>query len=271
MALIVLTYSLFEFPLERAAVWVPFMLAAGMLRPNRLEAKRTEFARWLPIGIIGALTACYAFTAMQGISSERDQEELLALNAQQNAPKLLPAALETLDSWTELDRFGNPAPYFAGMSAMFLEAQRGPLTASSFSEAEGYFLQSLELHPHHVVTWYQLGNMYRYRGDAPKAESTYRELLKRSPRHPGGQMHLAHSLLAQNRPEEAAAVLFAAFGDDAYYQQPDYRNATIQALRQCPDRVAMKGVQAVLNERTRLDDTGLFARFLAEKATWIGR
>jgi hypothetical protein len=65
--------------------------------------------------------------------------------------------------------------------------------------------------------------------------------------------------------------LFAAFGSDAYYQQPDYRNATIQALRQCPDRVAMKGVQAVLNERTRLDDTGLFARFLAEKATWIGR
>jgi Tfp pilus assembly protein PilF len=208
---------------------------------------------------------------MQGISSERDQKELLALNAQQNAPKLLPAALETLDSWTELDRFGNPAPYFAGMSAMFLEAQRGPLTASSFSEAEAYFLQSLELHPHHVVTWYQLGNMYRYRGDAAKAEVTYRELLKRSPRHPGGQMHLAHSLLAQNRPEEAAAVLFAAFGDDAYYQQPDYRNAAIQALRQCPDRVAMKGVQAVLNERASLDDTALFARFLAEKATWIGR
>lgn len=271
MALIVLTYSLFEFPMERAAVWVPFVLAAGMLRPNSLETKQTEFARWLPIGVIGALTAGYAFTAVQGISSECDQEELLALNAQQNATKLLPAAREALDSWTELDRFGNPAPYFAGMSAMFLEAQRGPLTASSFSEAEAYFHQSLTLHPHHVVTWYQLANMYRYRGDAAKAEVTYRELLKRSPRHPGGQMHLAHSLLAQNRPEEAASVLFAAFGNDAYYQQPDYRNAAIQALRQCPDRVAMKGVQAVLNERASLDDNALFARFLAEKATWIGR
>jgi len=271
IALIVLTYSLFEFPLERAAVWIPFVLAAGMLRSSQLQAARTEFARWLPVGVIGVLTACYAFTAVQGISSERDHEELLELNAQQNAPKLLPAALEALDAWTELDRFGNPSPYFAGMSAMFLEAQRGPLTASSFSEAEGYFLQSLELHPHHVVTWYQLANMYRYRGDFSKAESTYRELLKRSPRHPGGQMHLAHALLAQNRFEEAAATLFAAFGDDAYYQQPDYRNAALAALRQCPDRVAMKGVQAVLSDRASLDDNALFARFLAEKATWVGR
>jgi tetratricopeptide (TPR) repeat protein len=271
IALIVLTYSLFEFPLERAAVWIPFVLAAGMLRSSQLQATRTEFARWLPVGVIGVLTACYAFTAVQGISSERDHEELLELNAQQNAPKLLPAALEALDAWTELDRFGNPSPYFAGMSAMFLEAQRGPLTASSFSEAEGYFLQSLELHPHHVVTWYQLANMYRYRGDFSKAESTYRELLKRSPRHPGGQMHLAHALLAQNRFEEAAATLFAAFGDEAYYQQPDYRNAALAALRQCPDRVAMKGVQAVLSDRASLDDNALFARFLAEKATWVGR
>ena len=271
IALIVFTYSLFEFPLERAAVWIPFILAAGMLRPSQLVASVPARNRRVPVLAIGVLTACYGFTAFQGISSERDQEELLALNAQQNATKLLPAARAALDSWTELDRFGNPAPYFAGMSAMFLEAQRGPLTASSFSEAETYFHQSLDLHPHHVVTWYQLANMYRYRGDAAKAEGTYRELLKRSPRHPGGQMHLAHSLLAQNRPEEAAAVLFSAFGDEAYYQQPDYRNAAIQALRQCPDRVAMKGVQAVLNERASLDDTALFAKFLAEKATWIGR
>ena len=271
IALIVFTYSLFEFPLERAAVWIPFILAAGMLRPSQLVASVPARNRRVPVLAIGVLTACYGFTAFQGISSERDQEELLALNAQQNATKLLPAARAALDSWTELDRFGNPAPYFAGMSAMFLEAQRGPLTGSSFSEAETYFHQSLDLHPHHVVTWYQLANMYRYRGDAAKAEDTYRELLKRSPRHPGGQMHLAHSLLAQNRPEEAAAVLFSAFGDEAYYQQPDYRNAAIQALRQCPDRVAMKGVQAVLNERASLDDTALFAKFLAEKATWIGR
>lgn len=271
IAVIVFTYSLFEFPLERAAVWIPFILGAGMLRPSQLASSAPAFNRRVPVLAIGILTACYGFTAFQGTSSERDQEELLALNAQQNATKLLPAAREALDSWTELDRFGNPAPYFAGMSAMFLEAQRGPLTASSFSEAEAYFHQSLTLHPHHVVTWYQLANMYRYRGDAAKAEVTYRELLKRSPRHPGGQMHLAHSLLAQNRPEEAASVLFAAFGNDAYYQQPDYRNAAIQALRQCPDRVAMKGVQAVLNERATLDDNALFARFLAEKATWIGR
>jgi O-antigen ligase len=274
IALIVLTYSQFEFPIERAAVWIPLVLAAGMLRAEKRNepiSPQARWNRWIPIALMSALTAGYAWTAVQGMSSERDQEELLELNARQNAAALLPAATESLDEWTELDRFGNPSPYFAGMSAMFLEAQRAPITPTSFAEAEAQFKHSLELHPHHVVTWYQLANLYRYRGDARKAESTYRELLTRSPRHPGGQMHLAHALNAQNRFEEAAATLFSAFGDEAYYQQPDFRNATIAALRQCPDSVAMKGVQAVLNERANLDDNGLFARFLAEKSTWIGR
>lgn len=271
ISLIVFTYSNFEFPLERAAVFIPFALAVGMLRKDPEEIHQSKSWNLIALGSLFILILGYAYTAAQGISSEKDQQELLVHNANQSASKLLPAALETLDSWTELDRFGNPAPYFAGMSSMFLEAQRGPITTKSFTEAEAYFKQSLELHPHHVVTWYQLANLYRYRGEPQKAEEAYRELLKRSPFHPGGQMHIAHSLLAQNRPEEAAAKLFGAFGDDAYYQQPDYRNAAIQALRQCPDRVAMKGVQAVLNERASLDDNALFARFLAEKATWIGR
>jgi predicted Zn-dependent protease len=152
---------------------------------------------------------------------------------------------------------------------MFLEAQRGPITANSFAEAEGYFRQSLELHPHHVVTWYQLGNLYRYRGDAAAAEQAYRELLRRSPRHPGGQMHLAHALLAQNRPAEAAGILFAAFGDEAYYQQPDYRNAVIQAMRQCPETVAHRDVQKLVLQRNELDDQALFAAFLEAKQAYL--
>jgi tetratricopeptide (TPR) repeat protein len=271
IALIVFTYSNFEFPIERAAVWIPFALASGMLRPNLDDRPKSTIWKPMYLGAVGLLTIGYGYTAVQGISSETDQQKLLSLNADQNALKLLPASRESLDDWTELDRFGNPSPYFAGMSSMFLEAQRGPITLSSFSEAEALFKQALALHPHHVVTWYQLANLYRYRGEPKKAEQAYLELLKRSPHHPGGQMHLAHSLLAQNRPEEAAAKLFGAFGDDAYYRQPDYRNATIQALRQCPDQVAMKGVQAVLNDRAALDDNDLFERFLAEKATWIGR
>jgi O-antigen ligase len=268
MGLVVFVYSMFEFPLERAAVWIPLMLGAGMLRPDR----SAPLAKPLTLGLTGltaVLLGTYAVAAQRGISAEKTYENLLALNARQDAANLLPAAKSAQNAWTELDRFGNPVPYFAGMSALFLEAQRGPITSSSFAEAEGYFREALALHPHHVVTWYQLGNLYRYRGDAAQAEQAYRELLTRSKRHPGGQMHLAHVLLAQNRPEEAAATLFSAFGDAAYYAQPDYRNAVVQALRQCPDRVAMKGVQNVLNQRAALDDQGLFAAFLAEKQTWL--
>lgn len=272
MGLITLCYSMFEFPLERAAVWIPLMLGAGMLSQNRrsTEPKAAKpTATWIPTAAVLALSGAYAYAANQGLSSEQDQQELLELNARQDAANLLPKAIESLDAWTELDRFGNPSPYFAGMSSMFLEAQRGPITPSSFTEAEGYFTQALSLHPHHVVTWYQLGNLYRYRGDAAKAENAYRALLKRSPRHPGGQMHLAHALLAQNKPAEAAGVLFGAYGDASYYQQPDYRNAVIQALRQCPEAVTHRDVQALLPMRAALDDQGLFEAFLAAKQAYL--
>ena len=59
-------------------------------------------------------------------------------------------------------------------------------------------------------------------------------------------MHLAHALLAQNRAEEASSVLFSAFGSEAYYQQADYRNAAIQALRLCPDSVKHHDVNQYL-------------------------
>ncbi len=268
LALLVFCYSMFEFPLERAAVWIPFMLATGMAySPGR--AARASVAKWVPTALIVALAGAYAYAANQGLSSERDQQELLALNARQDAANLLPRAVQSLDVWTELDRFGNPSPYFAGMSSMFLEAAQGPISIKSFSEAESFFKQSLELHPNHVVTWYQLGNLYRYRGDAPAAERAYRELLKRSPRHPGGQMHLAHALLAQNKPDEAAGVLFGAFGDEAYYLQPDYRNAVVQALRQCPNRVAHRDVNTLLPQRDALDDEALFRAFLAAKQAYL--
>jgi hypothetical protein len=82
-------------------------------------------------------------------------------------------------------------------------------------------------------------------------------------------MHLAHALLAQNKPAEAAGVLFAAFGDDAYYQQPDYRNAAVQALRQCPAQVAHRDVNALLPQREALDDEALFAAFLGAKQAYL--
>ncbi len=268
LGIIVLTYSMFEFPLERAAVWIPFMLALGMLTPSRSsEAKRPNL--WIASIAIAVMGLVYLNASREGLSSEQDQQELLALNERQDALRLLPAAIQSLDDWTELDRFGNPSPYFAGMSSMALEAQRGPISAISFAQARSYFEQSLELHPNHVVTWYQLGNLYRYQGNALEAESTYRKLLQRSPRHPGGQMHLAHSLLAQNRAEEAASVLFSAFGSEAYYQQADYRNAAIQALRLCPDAVKHRDVNQVLRLRAGLDDQALFEAFLAEKRKFL--
>jgi predicted N-acetyltransferase YhbS len=82
-------------------------------------------------------------------------------------------------------------------------------------------------------------------------------------------MHLAHALLAQNRAEEAASVLFSAFGNEAYYQQADYRNAAIQALRLCPDSVKLRDVNQVLRLRAGLDDQALFEAFLAEKRKFL--
>jgi tetratricopeptide (TPR) repeat protein len=177
--------------------------------------------------------------------------------------------LDSYSDWNELDRFGNPIMYFAGMGSLFNEAKSfGPnatFTSENFIRAEEYFNQALEIHPYHVVTLYQLANLHRYRNDHESAKGVYERLLAISPRHPGGQLHYAVTLNALGDYEGAARVLVSAFLEKSYYESPDYQRAVVEALRKMPNQVKHEGLKPFLISRNQLSDEQLFQAFQLAK------
>jgi tetratricopeptide (TPR) repeat protein len=112
-----------------------------------------------------------------------------------------------------------------------------------------------------VVTIFQLGNLYSYRGQLQKAQKTYENLLKKSPRHPGGQLAYAKTLLKLDKPEVASRILISAFLEERYYQSNNFKNLVTESLRRCPKNTSHKGLISVINDREILSDSQLFQKF----------
>ena len=266
IAILLLTtiYAFFEFPLERAAFWAPFMVMVGLHSRGGLSVPKRVY---LVVAVV--LLGLSGRIAWAAIQADQANQVVLEQNSRKDARGIVQSATEAVSSWNELDRFSNPLIYFAGMGSLFGEAQamgQNPtFTSANFKQAEAYFQEALVLHPYHVVTLYQKANMHRYRKEYPQAQETYEQLLAISPRHPGGQMHYATTLNATGQYEAAARVLIAAFLSPDYYSNPDYQRGVIEALRNMPAQTKHKGLQPLLARRDQLDDRALFEAFQAFK------
>lgn len=267
MAILALTgvYAFFEFPLERAAFWVPFMVLAGWHSRGGIALPKKVY-----LGLAFVLLGLLGRVSWQAIQSDQANQTVLEQNSRKDARGIVQSATDAVSSWNELDRFSNPLIYFAGMGSMFGEAQsmgQNPtFTSANFKQAEGYFNEALAVHPYHVVTLYQKANLYRYRRDYANAMATYEELLRISPRHPGGQMHYAVTLNALGNYEAAARVLIAAFLPAEYYNAPDYQRAVVEALLGMPASTRHRGLQTFIGMRSQLDDAALLQTFQTFKS-----
>lgn len=262
IAILLLTtiYAFFEFPLERAAFWAPFMVMVGLHSRGGLSVPKRVYL--IVAVVLLGLSGRIAWAAIQ---ADQANQVVLEQNSRKDARGIVQSATEAVSSWNELDRFSNPLIYFAGMGSLFGEAQamgQNPtFTSANFKQAEAYFQEALALHPYHVVTLYQKANMHRYRKEYPQAQETYEQLLAISPRHPGGQMHYATTLNATGQYEAAARVLIAAFLSPDYYSNPDYQRGVIEALRNMPTQTKHQGLQPLVARRDQLDDRALFEAF----------
>jgi tetratricopeptide (TPR) repeat protein len=112
---------------------------------------------------------------------------------------------------------------------------------------------------------YLLGTAYRLRGDPVLAADTYRQLLKIKPDHPYGIRELAKILVAQNNPDEAAALLRQRLSDDE--NDAEARSGLIDALLAKPDFDAAEAEArrlAALETRNGLGDYQLGRVLLAQ-------
>lgn len=271
-----LVYSLFEFPVERAATFFPFLLMAGWVL-GQSPARPARFT--LPAPIIGIFVllcgSVGAYAAYQRIDGEVLNLEVEKHNANRQPQPLVEAATKAYSSWNELDRYGNPLPYFQGMGTLFLEAQAG---SKEFTRAESHFRQALALSPYHIVTINQLGNVYKYREDYPMAKKWYRKALDISRDFGSARLNLAEVLLAQQKPDSAARVLYEAFGQSTdgasidIRQNPQYKALVMQALHQATGKDHYKPLEKLLTSRK--EDSSpevLFEWFEASKDAHLQR
>ncbi|MDG1709858.1 MAG: O-antigen ligase family protein [Schleiferiaceae bacterium] len=260
---IVTIYSFFEFPLERMAIYGPFMLIAGFIISEEVKSINFVTKKFIyPIIILFLL--CLSYASSKAIEGDRQNQIVLKKNSNRDAQNIGKTVNKAINSWNELDRYGNPLIYFSGMGSMFGEAQKsntGKFGPRDFIKAEIFFMEALEIHPNHVVTLFQLGNLYSYRGELNKAENIYQKLLKISPRHPGGQIAYANNLLRLDKPEESARVLISAFLNPDQYQSENYVNTVIKSLRKCPKNTSHKGLKKTIKNRENLNDQELFNQF----------
>ena len=260
---IVTIYSFFEFPLERMAIYGPFMLIAGFIISEEVKSINFVTKKFIyPIIILFLL--CLSYASSKAIEGDRQNQIVLKKNSNRDAQNIGKTVNKAINSWNELDRYGNPLIYFSGMGSMFGEAQKsntGKFGPRDFIKAEIFFMEALEIHPNHVVTLFQLGNLYSYRGELNKAENIYQKLLKISPRHPGGQIAYANNLLRLDKPEESARVLISAFLNPDQYQSENYVKTVIKSLRKCPKNTSHQGLKKTIKNRENLNDQELFNQF----------
>ena len=275
---LVLIYASFEFPIERAAFFIPFIFMVGKQINGgiRLPIKGILTAT---VGILGAGT----LVAWKATKADQQNELIYQQYVEKNARAMEQSALESYSEWNELDRYGNPIMFYAGLGSLSNEASSfGPnatFTSENFTRAEEYFKQALEIHPYHVVTLFQLANLHRIRNDHESAKGVYERLLAISPRHPGGQLFYAVTLNALGDYEGAARVLVSAFleksnfssQDDkpgvkkSYYDSPDYKSAVLEALRKMPNQIKHEGLKPFLVLRNQLNNNDLFEAFQSAK------
>ena len=260
---IVTIYSFFEFPLERMAIYGPFMLIAGFIISEEVKSINFVTKKFIyPIIILFLL--CLSYASSKAIEGDRQNQIVLKKNSNRDAQNIGKTVNKAINSWNELDRYGNPLIYFSGMGSMFGEAQKsntGKFGPRNFIKAEFFFMEALEIHPNHVVTLFQLGNLYSYRGELNKAENIYQKLLKISPRHPGGQIAYANNLLRLDKAEESARVLISAFLNPDQYQSENYVKTVIKSLRKCPKNTSHQGLKKTIKNRENLNDQELFNQF----------
>jgi O-antigen ligase len=268
LLVIVTIYSFFEFPLERMAIYGPFMLIAGSIISEDVKSINFITKKFIyPIIILFLLSLSYA--SLKAIEADQQNQIVLEKNSNRDAQNIGKTVDKAINSWNELDRYGNPLIYFSGMGSMFGEAQKsntGKFGPKDFIKAEKLFMEALEIHPNHVVTLFQLGNLYSYRGELNKAENIYQKLLKISPRHPGGQIAYANNLLKLDKPEESSRVLISAFLNPNQYQTENYIKTVIRSLRKCPKNTSHKGLKKTIKNRDSLNDQELFNQFQTFKA-----
>ena len=192
-----LVFSITDFPLERADHQILLAALLAVLSATRLQ-KSGKGAVGIPAlaGILFGLGLwLWAAAFMQTrFDSGKANMQVLQANERKDARRIVPAVDAALSSAFNVDFYGNPLYYFRGLGNNALQ---------QFPQAEQDFLKALELHPHHIISMNQLGNVYKNQNRLDEALVWYDKALAIAPQFVQAQLNVAEVYIKQQKWNDA--------------------------------------------------------------------
>ena len=186
--------SLFSFPREFPAAWLPFYLSlAGISLLSPVGEKRGAWVRGVVYGAVGVLIAGIWLNARQ-IGFDRHTLQLRLAFAESNWSEAIQEAKSAL-SWGAFDE------------DTFFMRGRAYDALGMHGEALGDFEQGLAYHPNSPGMWNGLGDALRGTGDTESALEAYGRALKLNPRS-GIAYNNIGSILASAGERDVALAAF---------------------------------------------------------------
>jgi len=193
-----LIFSLGDFPYERSGhMFLFFVLAAMLLATTNSKTiiKLPSLALWLPFALL-------SFASAYAANAHRKGEKLGALVLEYNKKqdgRIISAAEDAESFYYAMDNFTNPMPYFSGIGKLYI--QKNPVAAKRDLE------QSLSLHPYHILSYNQIGNIFKNEGNFEEALLWYEKAFAISPAFELVRLNLAEVFFQQGRIQESFEML----------------------------------------------------------------
>ncbi len=179
-------YGLGEFPLERATLLIPFAVSLGYLSSN---SKVILSTKKLP-GLIctSALLLYSIFISYSRVNGEKDASRALNEYRSGNTQEMIEYSASAQSQYFEMDIFNNPMPYFEGLGILMQAGQKP--SSAALKKCAHKFEEALEIHPNHILSLNQMGQIRRLEGNLTQSGQYYEKVLNMSPRNTSAALRL---------------------------------------------------------------------------------
>jgi O-antigen ligase len=192
-------FSITDFPLERAEhqLLLASMLALLCATPD-LFAITVKLPGWMPIAVVSVTLIYSGFFMSERFQSGKAVMEVLQANERKDPMRIVPAVDKTISRAFNVDFYGNPILYFRGL---------GNNALKRYDEAEQDFLEALELHPHHIISMNQLGNVYKNQQRYQEALLWFNNAIEIAPEFVQARLNIAEIQIIQGQFNDAFITL----------------------------------------------------------------
>ena len=179
-------YGLGEFPLERATLLIPFAVSLGYLSSNSKVILSTKKLQGLIF--TSALLLYSIFISYSRVNGEKDASRALNEYRSRNTQEMIEYSASAQSQYFEMDIFNNPMPYFEGLGILMQAGQKP--SSAALKKCAHKFEEALEIHPNHILSLNQMGQIRRLEGNLTQSGQYYEKVLNMSPRNTSAALRL---------------------------------------------------------------------------------